>query len=59
MEGTQGPLRNRLRQCECIAPLKIDMSVTKIRGCLVDHAAHSITWSSMRSGTGAELPYNR
>jgi predicted nucleic acid-binding protein len=35
------------------------LSVTKIRGCLVDHAAHSIAWSSMRSGTSAELPYNR
>jgi hypothetical protein len=33
-----------------------DMSVTKICGGRVDHAANSNAWPSARSGTGAEVP---
>jgi hypothetical protein len=33
-----------------------DASVTKIRGGLVDHAAHCSAWLSNPSGIGAELP---
>jgi hypothetical protein len=36
--------------------VKSDMSVTKICGGRVDHAANSNAWPSARSGTDAEVP---
>src|SRR2546429_537849 len=40
MERTQGPLRNRFRQRECIAPLKIDMMMPQRREPCHIHGLH-------------------